>query len=73
MIRSVFVRCRAGNNAFVDCEVYRLGDLLRLVGYSKMDFTREDALQLAEAILQMYRIDRLDADTLPERMINDGR
>lgn len=63
MSRSTFVRCRAGNNAFADCEVYRRGDLLRIIGYPTMDFTHEDALQLAENILTMYRPDQPAIDT----------
>lgn len=65
MTRSVFVRCKSGNNAFADCEIYRRGDLLRIVGYPTMDFTREDALQLAEAILTIYQLDRAAPDPAP--------
>lgn len=63
MSRSTFVRCQTGNNAFADCEVSRRGDLLRLVGYTQMDFTREDARRLI-AQIQML-LEGPDRETRP--------
>lgn len=48
-----YIRCASGNQAFVDCEVSRVGDLIRVLGYTPMDFTAEDAKHFAYTLLDL--------------------
>lgn len=50
---SVYIACAAGQNAFTDCLIQRVGDLIRLQGHAAMDFTATDAQRLAETILAL--------------------
>lgn len=45
------IPCASANNAQVDCFVQSAGSLVRIVGYSQMDFTSRDAYALSKAIV----------------------
>lgn len=47
---TTYIACASGNNAQTDCLVMAHGDLVRLVGYSKMDFDPDSVRQLVRAI-----------------------
>lgn len=47
-----YISCASGNNVFTDCIIGMHGDLIRIVGHPQMDFVREDALRLADYILE---------------------
>ena len=47
--------CAAGGNVFTDCCLMELGDLIRIVGHGKMDFTPETAARMALDILDRCR------------------
>ena len=44
----VHIPCATSGNVQVDCTLRRVGDLLRLCGYGTMDFTPDDAMDLAQ-------------------------
>lgn len=50
-----YIACASGNNAQTAVLVTRHGDLVRLLGHPQMDFTSDDAAQLAETILETAR------------------
>ena len=47
----IYIRCASHSRAFLDCEVSRLGGLIRVLGYVPMDFTPEDAARLGQTLL----------------------
>ena len=46
-----YIRCASDKRAFLDCEVSRMGGLIRVLGYVPMDFTPEDAARLGQTLL----------------------
>lgn len=46
----VHVPCATSGNVNVDCQIRRVGDLIRIIGYGTMDFTPCDAMDLARTI-----------------------
>ncbi len=47
----IFVPCTAGNNAFTDCMVSAVKGKVRITGYAEMDFTIEECVKLAAALV----------------------
>ncbi|HOX59661.1 MAG TPA: hypothetical protein PLC99_22495 [Verrucomicrobiota bacterium] len=47
----VYIPCASGHNAQTDCCIRPLGDLVELMGYPLMQFTPDDAVHLATAVL----------------------
>lgn len=73
--RPVYIRCASGNQAFVDCEISRAGDLIRVLGYTPMDFTAEDAKHFAYTLLDLLDNPYLEAPQLeasPENANSSG-
>lgn len=64
----IYIRCASHTRAFLDCEVSRLGGLIRVLGYVPMDFTPEDAARLGQILLaRAWDLGWRDAEkTLPE-------
>jgi len=48
-----YIRCASGNKTFLDCEIARVGDLIRVLGYTPMEFTAEDAKHFAYTLLDL--------------------
>lgn len=46
----VHVPCATSGNVQVDCQIRRVGDLIRVIGYGTMDFTPCDAMDLARTV-----------------------
>ena len=63
-----YIRCASDKRAFLDCEVSRMGGLIRVLGYVPMDFTPEDAARLGQTLLaRAWDLGWRDAEkTLPE-------
>ena len=51
----LYVDCATSGNVFADVCVTTVGDLIRLVGYSKVDFDVKNAVKLALDILERCR------------------
>lgn len=49
-----FVPCLSGNNAFADCLIEQRGDALQISGHAEMVFTANDAVALANWILEHF-------------------
>jgi len=49
--RPVYIRCASGSNAHTDCVVRRFGELTEILGHPLMQFTPEDAVRFATAVL----------------------
>jgi len=49
--RPVYIRCASGSNAHTDCVVRSFGDLVEILGHPMMQFTSEDAVHFATALL----------------------
>ena len=64
----IYIRCASDKRAFLDCEVSRMGGLIRVLGYVPMDFTPEDAARLGQTLLaRAWDLGWRDAEkTLPE-------
>ena len=64
----IYIRCASDTRAFLDCEVSRMGGLIRVLGYVPMDFTPEDAARLGQTLLaRAWDLGWRDAEkTLPE-------
>lgn len=54
-MRSVYISCASGANAFTDLLVLPHGDLVRLVGHAQMDLTPADAARLGQVLLALAR------------------
>ena len=52
-LHPTYIPCASENNAFTDCLLVRAGDLIRILGHPKMDFTAEEAKRLAYHILDL--------------------
>ena len=62
----IYIRCASHTRAFLDCEVSRLGGLIRVLGYVPMDFTPEDAARLGQTLLaRAWDLGWRDAEKTP--------
>ena len=71
----IYIRCASGNQALVDCEISRVGDLIRVQGYTPMEFTAEDAKHFAYTLLDLLDNPYREAPSLaaiPERAHSSG-
>ncbi len=70
-----YIRCASGNKVFLDCEIARVGDLIRVLGYTPMEFTAEDAKHFAYTLLDLLDNPYREVPSLaaiPERAHSSG-